>query len=150
DNPAAWFTTVVSRLALDELRSARRRRETYVGPWLPEPVRTDDAANTEKAVELAESLTLGFLRLLEALDPGGGVVFLLADVFQTPFDEIAKVVDRSPTACRQVASRARRRVREGQRRHDPPDEAERVARELIFAVAAGDVSQVVALLADGV
>ena len=150
DNPAAWLTTVVSRLALDELKSARRRRETYVGPWLPEPVRTAAPAATEEAVELAESLTLGFLRMLETLDPVERVVFLLADVFQTPFGEIAKVVDRSPSACRQVASRARRRVREGRHRHDPPEEAERVAGELIVAVAAGDVAQVVSLLADDV
>jgi RNA polymerase sigma-70 factor (ECF subfamily) len=172
DRPAAWLTTVVSRLALDELRSARHRRETYVGPWLPEPVRTDDAPgdlperrepppqpdrrdqrdqqDPADAVELAESLTLGFLRLLEALDPVERVVFLLADVFDTPFGEIAAVVDRSPAACRQVASRARRRVREGRHRHDPPAAADQVVRSLLTAVAAGDVDRVIALMADDV
>ena len=164
ERPAAWLTTVVSRLALDELRSARRRRETYVGPWLPDPVRTtderpesptdrtgDDTAVDPAAVaELAESLTFGFLLLLEALEPVERVVFLLADVFDTPYAEIAAAVGRSPAACRQVASRARRRVREGRVRCDPPADAERVAHELLLAVAAGDVGTVVSLLSDDV
>jgi RNA polymerase sigma-70 factor (ECF subfamily) len=161
DNAAAWLTTVVSRLALDELKSARRRRESYVGPWLPDPVQTTDDGRTliaqrqkpedpADAVELAESLTLGFLRLMEALDPVERVVFLLADVFDTPFGEIAAIVDRSPAACRQVASRARRRLREGRHRHDPPEEAERVMQALLFAVGVGDVDTVVSLLAEDV
>jgi RNA polymerase sigma-70 factor (ECF subfamily) len=151
DRPGAWLTTVVSRLALDELKSARRRRESYVGPWLPEPVQTaDEIGGPAEAAELAESLTFGFLRLLEALDPVERVVFLLADVFDTPFAEIAVVVDRSPAACRQVASRARRRLREGRPRRDPPKEAERVMRALLLAVALGDVDAVVALLAEDV
>jgi RNA polymerase sigma-70 factor (ECF subfamily) len=151
DNAAAWLTTVVSRLALDELKSARRRRENYVGPWLPDPIqRTDEGVDPADAVELAESLTLGFLRLLESLDPVERVVFLLADVFDTPFGEIAAIVDRSPAACRQVASRARRRLREGRHRHDPPEEAERVMQALLVAVGAGDVDLVVSLLAEDV
>ena len=151
DRPEAWLTTVVSRLALDELKSARRRRESYVGPWLPEPVLTSDASkDPADAAELAESLTVGFLRLLEALDPVERVVFLLADVFDTPFAEIAVIVDRSPAACRQVASRARRRLRDGRHRHDPPEEAERVMRALLIAVGAGDTDAVVKLLAEDV
>lgn len=150
ERPAAWLTTVVSRLALDELRSARRRREDYVGPWLPDPIRTDADTDPAVAVELAESLTFGFLLLLEALDPVERVVFLLADVFDTPYDEIAAAVDRSPGACRQVASRARRRVREGRVRRDPPADAERVAHDLLMAMAAGDVDTVVSLLSDDV
>lgn len=170
ERPEAWLTTVVSRLALDELRSARRRRETYVGPWLPEPVRTDGgptpgpvlrpapgsadrepgADDPAAVVELAESLTYGFLRLLEALDPVERVVFLLADVFDTPYDEIADAVDRSPAACRQVASRARRRIAAGRVRRDPPPDAERVAYQLLAAVNQGDVARVVALLSDDV
>jgi len=177
ERPPAWLTTVVSRLALDELRSARRRRETYVGPWLPEPIRTggpgattgppgsaadprqprragaaDGGAESDPAVlvELAESLTYGFLRLLEALDPVERVVFLLADVFDTPYDEIAAAVGRTPAACRQVASRARRRVKAGRVRRDPPEDAERVAHELLRAVTAGDVDHVLSLLAEDV
>jgi RNA polymerase sigma-70 factor (ECF subfamily) len=165
DRPEAWFTRVVSRLALDHLKSARRRRETYVGPWLPEPVRTlpvprpragvtpgavtadDDPA---ELAAVAESLTFGFLRLLETLGPAERVVFLLADVFDTPYDEIAAVVDRTPEACRQLASRARRRVRSGNVRHDLPDDAQQVVGELLAAVAAGDVDQVISLMADDI
>lgn len=151
DRPAAWLTTVVSRLALDELKSARRRRESYVGPWLPEPVWTSEAPkDPAAAAELAESLTVGFLRLLEALDPVERVVFLLADVFDTPFAEIAVIVDRSPAACRQVASRARRRLQDGRHQHDPPKEAQRVVRALLVAVGAGDADAVVKLLAEDV
>jgi RNA polymerase sigma-70 factor (ECF subfamily) len=165
DRPEAWLTRVVSRLALDHLRSARHRRETYVGPWLPEPVRTLPAprpragvtpgavASADDPAELAavaESLTFGFLRLLETLGPAERVVFLLADVFDTPYDEIAKVVDRTPEACRQLASRARRRVRAGDVRRDLPDDANQVVGRLLAAVAAGDVDRVVSLMADDI
>lgn len=147
--PAAWLTTVTSRLALDRLTSARSRREAYVGPWLPEPVATDpDPADR---AELAESLSLGFLAVLERLGPVERVVFLLADVFSVPFDEIARVVDRSPVACRQVASRARRRVRQDRPRFHPTDaEARRVTEAFLGAVAVGDVEGVTALLAPDV
>lgn len=110
ERPAAWLTTVTSRLALDRLKSAQHQREEYVGPWLPEPVLTDD--DPAATVELAESLTLGFLVVLERLGPVERAVFLLADVFGEPFAAIAPIVDRSEEACRQIASRARRRVRE--------------------------------------
>jgi RNA polymerase sigma-70 factor (ECF subfamily) len=171
ERPEAWLTTVVSRLALDHLRAARHRRETYVGPWLPEPVVTSagepdagspwsvaslvdggDPAAEDPADQaaMAESVTFGFLRLLETLTPIERVVFLLADVFDTPYREIAVVVDRSPEACRQVASRARRRVRAGRARHDPGDMAVQVARHLLVAVAAGDVDRVLSLLAEDV
>jgi RNA polymerase sigma-70 factor, ECF subfamily len=153
ERPAAWLTTVVARLALDHLRSARHRRETYVGPWLPEPVVTPVAAATPggdpaMAAELAESLTFGFLRVLETLTPIERVVFLLADVFDTPLPEIAQVIDRSPQATRQVASRARRRVRAGEVRREAPDDAARVVVELIDALGAGDSDRAIALLAE--
>ncbi|HSL59624.1 MAG TPA: RNA polymerase sigma factor SigJ [Acidimicrobiales bacterium] len=155
DRPAAWLTRVVSRLALDELRTARRRRESYVGPWLPEPVRAGPGPGSstptepEAVAELAESLTVAFLQVLERLDPVERVVLLLADVFSVPFDEIARIVDRSPAACRQVASRARRRVADDHRRAVVrPDDAAAVVAELLGAVAAGEVDRVVALLAD--
>ena len=120
DRPSAWLTTVVSRLALDRLRAAQRRRENYVGPWLPEPVvavdePTGPGADPAELVEMAESLTFGFLRVLESLTPVERVVFVMADVFGVPFGEIAAAVDRSPDACRQMASRARRRVRDQHR-----------------------------------
>jgi RNA polymerase sigma-70 factor, ECF subfamily len=153
DNPAAWLTRVVARLALDHLRSARHRRESYVGPWLPEPVLggTIDAGTVDDpavATELAESVTFGFLRVLETLGPLERVVFLMSDVFDVPFAEIARSVDRSPEACRQIASRARRRIREGTTRHEVPDDADRVVGELVAAVTSGDVERVLSLLAE--
>ncbi|HEX2578268.1 MAG TPA: RNA polymerase sigma factor SigJ [Aquihabitans sp.] len=145
--PAAWLTTTTSRLALDRLRSARHQRETYVGPWLPEPANPEPGP-ADRA-ELAETLTFGFLTLLERLGPVERVVFLLADVFAVPFDEIAQVVDKTPEACRQVASRARRRVREERPRFSPTDdEAWQVTAAFMEAAQAGDLDTLVALLAD--
>ena len=153
DNPAAWLTRVVARLALDHLRSARHRRESYVGPWLPEPVvggmlGAETVHDPAVATELAESMTFGFLRVLETLGPLERVVFLMADVFDVPFAEIGRTVDRSPEACRQIASRARRRMREGTTRHEVPYEADRVVGELVAAVTSGDVERVLSLLAE--
>ena len=102
---------VVTRLALDRLQSAQRRRETYVGPYLPEPLVADDAAaQPEAAAELADSLTLAFLVLLDELTPKERAVLLLHDVFGYPFDEVAAEVDLSPAACRQLASRTRHKL----------------------------------------
>jgi RNA polymerase sigma-70 factor (ECF subfamily) len=108
-NSAGWLTTVTSRLALDRLRTQRRRREVYVGPWLPDAVPT--VRSVEDTVDLSESLTLGFLVVLDSLGPSERVAFLLADVFGEPYVMIAEVLDKSETACRQLVSRARRKVR---------------------------------------
>ena len=159
DEPAAWLTTVVSRLALDQLRSARHRREAYVGPWLPEFVRSgrsdDHDRDPQAAAELAESLTLGFLRVLETLGPIERVVFLLADVFDVPHAQIAEIIGRSPANARQIASRARRRVRD-ERVSEPgsaapaaPAAADAQAVDaLVAALAGGEVDAIVRLLAD--
>ncbi len=151
-NPAAWLTTVGSRLALDRLRTQRRRREDYVGPWLPEPIVTgasngvgDDPA---QVAELAESMTLGFLVVLDRLGPVERAVFLLADVFGEPYADIAEVVDRSPEACRQIASRARRKVREERAAVMPVDEP--LLADLVGAVMVGDVDAVLSLLSPDV
>ncbi len=109
-NPQAWLTTVTTRLAIDRLRSAQRRREAYVGPWLPEPLITD-REDPAHIVELNDSLTLGFLTVLDRLDPVDRAVFLLREVFGVPYDEVARVVNRSEENCRQIARRARERVR---------------------------------------
>jgi RNA polymerase sigma-70 factor, ECF subfamily len=151
ERPKAWLTTVVSRLALDELKSAHHRRETYVGPWLPEPVRTgaqpvDDPA---EVAAMSDTLTTGFLRLLESLNPVERVVFLLADVFDVPHDQIATVIGRSPGATRQIASRARRRVRQGQRLPARRDEGSHVVVEqLIEALLSADLDRVIRLVAE--
>jgi RNA polymerase sigma-70 factor, ECF subfamily len=144
-NAEAWLVTAATRLCLDRLRSAARARETYPGPWLPEPIVTDPGP--EGAAELSESLTLGFLMLLDQLAPVERAVFVLADVFQVPYAEIAAAVGRSPAACRQVASRARRRLQPGKQ----PGPAAAADRELVDgllrALASGDVNEVIARLA---
>jgi RNA polymerase sigma-70 factor, ECF subfamily len=147
ERPAAWLTTVTSRLALDRLRMVARRRESYVGPWLPEPVVTDPGP--EEAVEAAETLTLGFLAMLEQLDPVARVVFLLTDVFGFSSEEVAEAVGRSPVNCRQIASRSRRKMRGARPVH--PSAADRVvADRLLGAVSVGDTRAVIALLSDDV
>ena len=148
DNPAGWLTTVTTRLAIDRLTSARARREVYVGPWLPEPW---VPATDEPDVATAETLTLGFLRVLETLAPVERAVFLLHDVFGYPFAEVAATVERSEPATRQIAKRARDRVRAGRPRLEPdPDDAERLAGAFLAAVVEGDLEALTGLLTDDV
>ena len=109
ENLDGWLTTVVARLALDRLRSARARRETYVGPWLPEPLVSDDPADR---VTLDESVSYALLTVLEQLSPAERTAFVLHDVFDVPFGDVAEVVGRTPEAVRQLASRARRHVKQ--------------------------------------
>ena len=146
ESPEAWLTTVTTRLAIDLLRSARLNRQVYVGPWLPEPVVT--GPGPEDSAELADSLTLGFLTLLDRLEPVERAVFLMADVFSVPFSEISVAVEKSPPACRQIASRARRKLA-GSRRPPPPVERRRVD-ELLVALWAGDMAAVLERLAPDV
>ena len=148
ERPAAWLTTVTSRIALDRLKSAQRVREDYVGPWLPEMASTEPGPDDH--AELAESLTVGFLTVLERLAPVERVVFLLAEVFRHPFDQIAEVVDKSPEACRQIASRARRRVQEDRPLFEPTDQdAWDVAAAFLTAAESGDLDGLLELLSDG-
>jgi RNA polymerase sigma-70 factor (ECF subfamily) len=143
-NPDAWLTTVTSRLALDRLRAQQRRREEYVGPWVAEPLVLEPGP--EESAVRTESLTLGFLALLDRLAPVERAVFLLADVFGVPFGEIAETVGKSPAACRQIASRARSRVRSAAPRFAAsPDR--RVVEEFLVAVALGDIDAVLERLA---
>ncbi len=144
--PAAWLTTVTTRLALDRLRSAQHRRERYVGPWLPEPLLTDDGP--PDVVERAETLTLGFLCVLDRLDPRERAAFLLHDVFGHPFAEVAEMLDLTEANARQVASRARRRVRDEERHgRSSPEDAERLVGAFLEAAVAGDEERLVELLA---
>ena len=148
ERPQAWLTTVTTRLALDLLRSERRRheRERYVGPWLPEPVVQE---GPEAAAELADSLTLGFLCLLDQLDPVERAVFILVDVFGVPYRQVAPMVGRSEAACRQLASRSRRRLRQASPRAPRADER-RVVDELAAALVTGDLEGALARLAPDV
>jgi RNA polymerase sigma-70 factor (ECF subfamily) len=143
--PAAWLTTVTTRLAIDHLRLARVRRETYVGPWLPDPL-VDDATAT---VERAESLSQAFLVLLERLTPVERAAFLLRDVFEYDYAAIADIVGKSEANARQLVTRARRRIADGRPRFDA-DAAHRQALLERFLAAAeeGDLRGLESLLAD--
>lgn len=151
ERPPAWLTTVATRIALDRLRAGKRRREDYVGPWIAEPVVLEPGP--EETAELSDSLTLGFLTMLDRLSPVERAVFLLADVFEVPYCDVATTVDKSEVACRQIASRARRRLRDGHadavgRHHAGADR--RIVDELLLAVVTGDVARTLALLAPDV
>jgi RNA polymerase sigma-70 factor (ECF subfamily) len=150
ENAEAFLVRTVTRLAIDRLRSAHRRKEAYVGPYLPEPLLVDDTeTQPEAAAELADSLTFAFLVVLDELSPVERAVILLHDVFGYAFDEVAAMLDHSPAACRQLASRARRKLHHDQvelRRPREPGEQELVG-ALLATVASGDVEQVMQLLA---
>ncbi len=151
DNPAGWLTTVTSRLALDSLRAQRRRREVYVGPWLPDPVPT--ARSAEATAELGESLTLGFLVLLDSLGPTERVAFLLCDVFGEPYRVIAEVLGKSEPACRQLVSRARRKMHSARPSDEsgPPVPASAdLLVELMHSVLTGNEEKALRLLAPDV
>jgi RNA polymerase sigma-70 factor (ECF subfamily) len=144
DNLEGWLTTVVARLALDRLRSARARRETYVGPWLPEPIVSDDPADR---VTLDESVSYALLTVLEQLSPAERTAFVLHDVFDVPFDDVAEVVGRTPEAVRQLASRARRHVKsEGPRFTASREEHDRAVRAFAQAVGEGSLEGLVEVL----
>jgi RNA polymerase sigma-70 factor, ECF subfamily len=150
-SPKAFLSAVVTRVSIDVLKSARRRREAYVGPWFPEPLLNDPYADPERSAELCDSVSMAALVLLERLSPLERAVFVLHEVFAFGFDEIGAVVGRSATACRQLAVRARRHVDAGRPRFSA-DRAEhaRLADRFFAAFQAGDVDALRALLADGV
>ncbi|MGW7681646.1 RNA polymerase sigma factor SigJ [Kribbella sp. NPDC054772] len=151
ENPAAWLTKVTSRICLTQLTSARVRRETYVGEWIPEPLpdptdRTTARADPADRVTLDESVTMAFLVVLESMTPAERVAFVLHDVFGYPFAEVAEIVGRSPAACRQLASSARRRIRAAQAPVTPAARQARVVRDFKQAWEAKDLKALVALL----
>jgi RNA polymerase sigma-70 factor (ECF subfamily) len=147
-SPKAWLSTVVTRLAIDHLRSARVRRETYVGTWLPEPLLTEPMPDAARHVETAEALSMAFLVLLERLSPVERAVLLLRDVFDFGFDEIASIVGKSEDNCRQIAVRARRHIQDGRPRFEASRERrEALARRFFEAVGAGPTDGLVDLLA---
>lgn len=146
ESPKAFLTTVVTRLAIDHLRSARVRREAYVGPWLPEPLVSVPGA--EDRVERDETLSLAFLALLERLTPVERAVYVLHELFGYGHDEIASIVEKSPANCRQILTRARRHVDAGRPRYEPSRERrEALLARFLAAVRLGDVDGLVGLLA---
>ncbi|MDI6627483.1 MAG: RNA polymerase sigma factor SigJ [Rhodococcus sp. (in: high G+C Gram-positive bacteria)] len=155
DVPAAWLTRVVGRICLDVLSSARARRENYVGQWLPEPVPGADSRDgttmdpADRVVQ-QDSVTLALLVVLESLGPAQRVAFVLHDAFAVPFDDIATVLDRSPAACRQLASAARAHVHSRHRSVADPIDHDRVVRAFASASAGGDLASLVSVLAPDV
>lgn len=147
--PKAYLVSITTRLAIDHLRSARVRRESYVGTWLPEPVLSDPAA--EHVVETADSLSTAFLLLLETLSPIERAVFLLREVFGYGYDEIAQIVAKTEANCRQIFTRARRHIDVGRQRFTASrEEHDALVRAFLDACERGDVDGLVGLLADDV
>jgi RNA polymerase sigma-70 factor (ECF subfamily) len=148
DSPKAWLSTVTTRLAINHVRSARVRREAYVGTWLPEPLLTDPAPDASQHAETADSLSMAFLVLLESLSPLERAVFLLREVFDYGYDEIAGVVDKSEENCRQIALRARRQVEARKPRFEASRQRrEELARRFFEAAGEGDTEGLIQLLA---
>jgi RNA polymerase sigma-70 factor, ECF subfamily len=148
DNPRAYLSRTVARLCLDHLKSARARRETYVGPWLPEPIVDETALAPDTASELADDLSLALMMTLERLSPLERAAFLLHDVFEMEFGDIAKVLERSESACRQLAARGRAHVHEARPRFRvAEDEAVRLSEAFHRALVTGDAAQFAAVLA---
>jgi RNA polymerase sigma-70 factor (ECF subfamily) len=153
ESPRAYLSTVVTRLAIDQFRSARSRREEYVGEWLPEPllVDPDPQADPARHAEVADTLSLALLVLLESLSPEQRAVFLLREVFDYPYERIAEIVGKSEDNVRQLAVRARRHVEERRGRFEASSEQHEQLADRFFAAAAeGDLDGLEALLAEDV
>ena len=145
ENPRPYLTRVVVRLCLDRAKSAQARRETYVGPWLPDPV----VENPSATESLSEDLSVALLLTLERLSPLERAAFLLHDVFDVDFGEVARTLDRSEESCRQLAARARAHVKEGKPRYRASrEESERLAAAFAEAAASGDAAGIARLLAE--
>ena len=147
-SPRAFVATVTTRLAINELRSARARRERYVGEWLPEPIITDSGDDPAQQAEMADSLSLAMLVLLESLSPEQRAVLLLHDVFDYPYREIAAIVGKSEDSARQLATRARRHVEQGRPRFlTTREQRDELAARFFAAAEQGDLAELEALLA---
>ena len=159
ESPGAWLTTVASRICLNLLGSARARRETYVGEWIPEPLpeRAEwiagrpggTAVDPADRVTLDESVNMAFLVVLESMTPAERVAFILHDVFRYPFAEVAGIVGRTPAACRQLASSARRRIRASQPPMAPAAQRAGIVRAFKAAWEAKDIDALIGLLDPG-
>ena len=150
ESPKAFLSTLVTRLSLDRLKSASVQRTTYVGPWLPEPLHTEvDAA--DKKLEVSQRISLAFLMVLETLSPAERAVFLLHEVFDYEHDDVAKVLNKSPAACRKILERAKKAVAAHRPRFAPSRDAHRTLVEaFIKAVDAGDAAALTALFHENV
>jgi RNA polymerase sigma-70 factor (TIGR02957 family) len=151
DSPKAFLATITTRLAITHQGSARVRRESYVGAWLPEPLITDPAPGPAEHAEMADSLSMAFLLMLESLSPVERAVFLLREVFGYEYPDIAGITGKSEANCRQIFVRARRAVTAGRPRFEAsPQESEEIARRFFAAAAGGDLTGLLKLLAPDV
>src|SRR6476646_6149281 len=151
ESPRAYMSTVVSRLSLDHLRSARVRRETYVGEWLPEPLLASPDDDPARKAEMADSLSLAFLVLLESLSPEQRAAFLLHEVVDEAYDRIAEIIGTSDQNARQLVTRARRHVEERRPRFESSrDQQQQLATRFFAAAEEGDLAGLEALLAHDV
>jgi RNA polymerase sigma-70 factor (TIGR02957 family) len=151
ESPRAYVSTVVTRLAIDQLRSARVRRETYTGEWLPEPLVAAEEGDPAWEAELADSLSFAFLVVLESLSPEQRAAFLLREVFDYPYDRIAEIVGKSEDNVRQLTARARRHVEERKPRYEPSAELRNeLAHRFIAAAREGELGELESLLAEDV
>ena len=151
ESPRAFVSTVVTRLCIDQLRSARVRRESYVGEWLPEPLVEDRRDDPADQVEAADSLSVAFLVLLERLTPEQRAAFLLREVLDYPYEQIAAIVGTAEDNARQLVSRARKHVEGGRPRFEPsPEWSERLSNRFVAALRSGDLHALEELLADDV
>ena len=150
-SPRAYLATIVTRLAINHMHSARVQRESYVGPWLPEPLMTEHVPDASGHVELSESLSMAFLVLLERLSPVERAVFLLYEVFDFDYAEIARIVDKSEANCRQICARAKKHVGAPRGRFQAsPEQAERLVERFTRATGAGDLDGLLAVLAEDI
>ena len=150
-SPKAYLSTIITRLCIDHLRSAQVQREDYIGPWLPEPLVTDVSAMPHGALALTESLSMAFLVILESLKPVERAVFLLREVFDYEYVEIAEMVGKSEVHCRQLVSRARRYVAERRPRFEVPlEQQQQAVDQFMQALSGGDVEGLLTVLAEDV
>jgi RNA polymerase sigma-70 factor (ECF subfamily) len=151
-SPTAYLTTIVTRLCLDRLKSARTAREDYVGPWLPEPVLTDDRHQPEQSLALAESVTLAFMVLLETLSPEERAVFLLREVFDHEYADISEMLGTTPANCRQLFHRAKARIADKRPRFSAADAEgkRRLAGRFVSALRDGDGDELTSVLTEDV
>jgi RNA polymerase sigma-70 factor, ECF subfamily len=148
ESPKAYLSAVVTRLCIDQLRSAQSQRETYLGPWLPEPLMTEPEDNPANAVTLSESLSMAFLVLLEQLSPDERAAFLLREVFDYPYSDIAQILGKSEAACRQLITRARQHISEGRPRFEvTPEEQQRITMQFVQSLMTGDLESLMAVVA---
>lgn len=150
-SPRAWLTTVITRLCINHLQLARVKRETYVGQWLPKPIIDEQASDPAATSQLADSLSLAFLVLLETLSPTERAVFILREGFECAFADIARIVEKSEANCRQILTRARQRIDERRPRYDVPRaEAEKLVAPFLASLRNGDLEGMLARLAANV